>query len=82
MAADGTTKLPQLSFARAQLKMTDLLPGFMEGLQMMTVDSTAIFVLPPSLSFGEGEWPAGVERGAPLIFQVTLHEIISGEPAR
>jgi len=77
-AADGTTKLPQLTTPeRVRVKMADLLPGFMEGLQMMTIDSHAIFVLPPTLSFGEGEWPQGVDRGTPLVFWVTLHEVIS-----
>jgi FKBP-type peptidyl-prolyl cis-trans isomerase len=76
-AADGVTKIPQLSAERAPIKMTDLLPGFMEGLQMMTVDAKAVFVLPPALSFGEGEWPEGVDRGTPMVFWVTLHEISS-----
>jgi FKBP-type peptidyl-prolyl cis-trans isomerase len=76
---DGTTPLPQLSVKRTRAKMKDLFPGFIEGLQMMTLESTGVFVLPPSLSFGDGEWPQGVERGAPLIFQVTLHEIINAD---
>ncbi len=79
-AADSTTKLPQLSSERAPLKMVDLLPGFMEGLQMMTVDASAVFVLPPALSFGEGEWPDGVDRGTPLVFWVTLHEVVGAPP--
>ena len=77
--ADGSTPLPQLSFDRFRVKMTDLLPGFLEGLQMMTVDSKAIFVMPPALTFGEGDWPLGVDRRAPILFQVTLHEVIAGE---
>jgi FKBP-type peptidyl-prolyl cis-trans isomerase len=76
-AIDGATPLPQLSVKRTRAKLKDLFPGFIEGLQMMTLESTAVFVLPPGLSFGEAEWPQGVERGAPIIFQVTLHEIIS-----
>ena len=78
-AADGKTRLPQLSSGRVHAKMAGLLPGFMEGLQMMTVDSQAMFILPPSLSFGEGKWPDGVDRGTPLIFFITLHEVISGD---
>jgi FKBP-type peptidyl-prolyl cis-trans isomerase len=81
-AVDGKTPLPQLSVKRTRAKMTDLFPGFIEGLQMMTLDSTAVFVLPPNLSFGESEWPQGVMRGSPIIFQVTLHQIISPESAR
>jgi FKBP-type peptidyl-prolyl cis-trans isomerase len=76
-AADGTTKLPQLTAERVRIKMSELMPGFGEVLQMMTVDSTAVFVLPPALSFGQGRWPEGVERGTPLVFTVVLHEVIS-----
>jgi len=81
-AADGVTKLPQISFERAQMDLAATLPGFTEALQMMTLDSRGMFVLPPSLSFGEGPWPEGVERGSPLIFQVTLHEVITADAPR
>ena len=76
MAADGRTKLPQLTVQHARAKMTDLFPGFIEGFQMMTVESTAVFVLPPSLSFGSSEWPQGIQPGSPILFEITLHEII------
>jgi len=55
------------------------MPGFVEGLEMMTVDSEAMFILTPTLSFGENEWPKGVDRGTPLIFLVTLHEVVAAE---
>ena len=80
-AADGATRLPQLSSGRVRVKVADLLPGFMEGIQMMSVDSRAMFILPPALSFGAGEWPQGVDRGTPLIFFVTLHEVLATEAA-
>ena len=48
------------------MKMENLLPGLMEGLQMMTIDASAVFVLPPNLSFGNNPWPDGVQRGAPI----------------
>ena len=80
-AADTTTKLPQLSNDHVRVKLSDLLPGFMEGLQMMSVDGQARFILPPELSFGEGQWPEGVDRGTPLLFLVTLHEVIGAEAA-
>jgi len=78
-SVDGTTPIPQLTSERATMKMTELIPGFMEGLQMMTVESKAVFIIPPALSFGEGEWPPGVDRGIPLILQVALHEVIGAE---
>lgn len=75
--ADGVTKLPQLSSERIRVRMDGMLPGLMEGLQMMTVGSHAVFVLPSALSFGEGPWPDGVPRGSPLIYSITLHDVIS-----
>ena len=78
-AADGTTKLPQLSNDHMRVKLENMLPGFMEGFQMMTVGSQARFILPPALSFGDGEWPQGVSRGTPLLFMVTLHDVISAD---
>lgn len=81
LAADGKTTLPQLSNERARFKLAGVLPGLIEGIQMMTVDAQAMLVLPPELSFGEHKWPDGVDRGSPLIFQVTLHEVIGAETA-
>jgi FKBP-type peptidyl-prolyl cis-trans isomerase len=78
-AANGITKLPQLSCERLQIKMEGMLPGLMEGLQMMTVGSQAVFVLPPSLTFGDGQWPDGVERDSPLVYWVTLHNVLAAE---
>jgi FKBP-type peptidyl-prolyl cis-trans isomerase len=76
LAFDGVTKLPQLSGPRIRSKLEGMFPGFREGLQMMTVDSHAVFVLPPALSFGHGEWPVGVSPGSPLIFEVTLLDVV------
>ena len=70
--ADGRTRIPQLCTERIRVRMEGLLPGLMEGLQMMTVGSTAVFVVPPSLSFGEGAWPEGVEHGSPLVYYIAL----------
>jgi FKBP-type peptidyl-prolyl cis-trans isomerase FkpA len=77
MGPDGTTKLPQLSSDKIRVKFEGMLPGLMEGLQMMTVGSQAVFVLPPSLSYGDGEWPDGVPRGSPLVYSITLHDVVS-----
>lgn len=75
-AVDGETPIPELSTKQTQQKMLDLLPGFREGLQMMTRESKAVFVLPPNLSFGDGDWPNGLQTGSPLICQITLFKII------
>ena len=34
------------------------------------------FIVPPVLSYGDAAWPDGVERGTPIIFTATLHEVI------
>lgn len=75
--ADTTTEVPGLAVNRQKVRVADLLPGLAEALQMMSVDSAAMLVLPPDLSFGAGEWPAGTERGTPLLFTVKLHEVIA-----
>jgi FKBP-type peptidyl-prolyl cis-trans isomerase len=80
VAFDGATKLPQLSSGRIRSRLDQMFPGFREGLQMMTVDSHAIFVLPPALTFGHGQWPDGVAPGSPIIFEVTLLEVIAAPP--
>lgn len=78
MLADNMTELPHLTADHLHAKVADLLPGLSEGLQMMTVGSRVIFLLPPTLSYGTGEWPDGVNRGMPLAFVVELHEVVSG----
>jgi FKBP-type peptidyl-prolyl cis-trans isomerase len=81
-ASDGATPLPQLTNPNARVKVSDMLPGFVEGIQMMTAGGQAIFVLPPALSFGAGKWPPGVDHGTPILFRIGLTEVISGGTAR
>lgn len=77
LAADGRTPLPQLSFDHARVEVATTFPGLREGLQMMTQNAQGIFVLPPALSFGDGEWPdVGVTKGSPIVYRVTLHSIV------
>jgi hypothetical protein len=75
LAADGATPLPGLSLDHGSVDLAATFPGLREGLQMMTQDSQAVFVLPPSLSFGDGAWPEGATR-QPLVFRVTLHRVV------
>lgn len=75
-AADGQTELPALKIDHRRMRVSDLLPGLAEGVQMMAADSSAMFIVPPALSYGDGAWPDGVERGAPIMFTVQLHEVI------
>jgi FKBP-type peptidyl-prolyl cis-trans isomerase len=74
--ADVTTPIPELTNENARGKISDMLPGFVEGIQMMTEEGAAVFILPPSLSFGTGKWPEGVAPGTPLIFRVRLNKIV------
>lgn len=76
VAADARTDLPQLSVKNRRVKVADLIPGLAEGVQMMTAQGSALFIVPPDLSYGDGEWPAGVVRGSPLFFTVVVNEII------
>jgi len=75
-AADGKTEIPGLARERTRAKVQDLVPGLVEALQLMSVGSGAVLILPPDLSFGSGEWPEGAERDTPLIFSLVLHEIV------
>jgi FKBP-type peptidyl-prolyl cis-trans isomerase FkpA len=82
LAADGQTPLPELSSARFRVRVAELLPGLREGIQMMAVGGNGVFLLPPALSFGNGEWPKSVASGSPLLFQVTLHAVVSPEAGK
>jgi FKBP-type peptidyl-prolyl cis-trans isomerase len=78
LKADAKTELPQLALNGKKCRIADLTPGLAEAVQMMTKNSNAMVVLPPDLSYGTGEWPPGADRGTPLIFMLTLEEIIPG----
>lgn len=67
--------LPALSRTRVKTKVSDLLPGLREGIQLFKVGTKGLIYLPPELSFGNGEWPQEVPKGAPIVFFVELHEV-------
>ena len=77
VAADAKTELPSLAVKQQRVRVAELLPGLAEVVQMMTVGSATMVILPPDLSYGAGEWPPGVVRGTPLIYTLVLHEVIS-----
>jgi FKBP-type peptidyl-prolyl cis-trans isomerase len=81
-AADLRTKLPDLSSTHYKVKVAELLPGLKEGVQMMAVGSEGTFLVAPKLSFGDGAWPSGVEKGAPILFQVALEDVVRDEAAK
>jgi FKBP-type peptidyl-prolyl cis-trans isomerase len=80
-APDGTTPIPQLSAANIRVRMDGMLPGLLEGLQMMTAGTQAVFVIPPALSFGKGPWPEGVPQGSPLVYWIALQDVVAAVPA-
>lgn len=67
--------LPALTRIRVRANLADLLPGLREGLQLFQVGGKGLVYVPAALSFGDGEWPADVPRGAPIVFFVELHEV-------
>lgn len=67
--------LPALTRVRVRANLADLLPGLREGLQLFQVGGKGLVYVPATLSFGDGEWPADVPRGAPIVFFVELHEV-------
>lgn len=83
-APDGKTPLPQLTGEHARVNVRDLLPGLIEGVEMLTLGGKIVLVVPPDLSFGNGAWPQGFPPNIPLLFELTLEDIDtakSAEPA-
>lgn len=68
-------ELPGLSLNYLRTKVSGLLPGLALGLQRLTLESEALILVPPELSFGSGSWPKAVAPGTHLMFKVRLHEI-------
>lgn len=77
---DGVTELPEFGATELRVAVENLLPGLAEGVRMIALGGSAMFVLPPSLSFGDQPWPESVARGTPLLFKVDLHDIITATP--
>lgn len=72
----GGERVPSLSRERLRVRVGDLLPGLREGLGLMKAGGKGLLYLPPSLSFGQGDWPAEVPAGTPIAFFVELHEVV------
>jgi FKBP-type peptidyl-prolyl cis-trans isomerase FkpA/FKBP-type peptidyl-prolyl cis-trans isomerase FklB len=67
--------VPALSRNRVSTSVADLLPGLREGVQLFRPGGKGLVYVPAKLSFGDGEWPAEVPRGAPIIFYLELHDV-------
>ena len=68
---DSTDNVGEVSFG-----VNQVIPGFAEGLQLMSTGATYEFYLPPDLGYGENP-PLGTAicPGAALIFEVQLNSI-------
>jgi len=54
----------------------EVIPGWSEAVQLMTVGSTYRFVLPPEIAYGAQGSPPDIGPNATLIFEVELLEIL------
>jgi FKBP-type peptidyl-prolyl cis-trans isomerase len=72
---DGKTELPQLAGHQLRIKVSDLLPGLAEGIQLMALGGRILMIAPPQLTFADGAWPEGVDRGIPIWFEIQLDDI-------
>ena len=66
------------SYARdepATFGVSDVIPGFSEGLQLMSVGSHYRFVIPSDIGYGPGGAPPDIGPNATLIFEVELLDI-------
>lgn len=71
----GGEPIPSVTRTRVRLKLSELLPGLREGIQLLRVGGKALLYLPPALSFPEKDWPADVPRAAPIVLFVELHDV-------
>ena len=62
--------------APAEFKLNDLIPGWIEGLQLMNVGSKYIFYVPQELAYGPGGG-GPIPPYSALIFEVELIDIIN-----
>ena len=77
---DGRTQVAALSGENAQARVGDMPPGVNEALQMLSLGGRGVFVVPPHLSFGSGEWPEGLPPGTPILLQIDLKDIVPAKP--
>jgi FKBP-type peptidyl-prolyl cis-trans isomerase len=77
--SDGRTDVAALSGQDAQMQVGDMPSGVNEAIQMLALGGRGVFVLPPHLTFGTGQWPEGVPPGSPLLVQIELKDIVPAQ---
>ena len=60
----------------ATLSLNQVMPGWAEGVQLMSVGSKYKLWVPAKLAYGEHGKPGQIEPNAPLVFEVELLEIV------
>mgnify|MGYP001367833178 CR=1 FL=1 len=60
----------------AEFPLNRVIPGWTEGLQLMTEGAEYKFFIPSNLAYGENQVSNEIVPGSTLIFTVTLHKIL------
>ena len=63
----------------ARFKLNQVIPGWMEGLQLMSPGSVFELYVPPELGYGDQGAPPVIQPGALLTFKVELLEVVKEE---
>ena len=77
---DGTEFDSSEGRGPAQIPVFGVVPGFAEGLQLMSKGATYEFRLPPELGYGAAGQPPAIPPNATIEFQVTMHDFRSLTP--
>ena len=74
------------SYARdapATFALNQVIPGWTEGLQLMSVGESFLFYIPADLAYGDSPRPGGpIQPGDDLVFRVELQDVEAAPPPR